>query len=725
MKDQLITKLRTRCAKMGASLLATLASLGIATAATVTVTVVDDGVSNIGAPGTFYWAITNASAGDTIAFNIPGAGPHYLQVPPQGFPIIHRQSNLIIDGYTQPGSSRNTNPITSTNNAVIKIVIDGRTGGCRDMRYNLFGSTVISDPPINNTYMAAERPGLTGTGESAILGIYRSTNVNIRGLAILGKILTSASTYRQKGIVIEMDYDGVTANLPRFGYTSGSSDGCHINGCWLGVNPTNATVAGSADQAFRCTVTSYRHTDAATNAVQRPTLVLGSLTVGVKQGSANPRAEFNVMAGVGNFLSLDAFGLRVSGNFIGMLPDGTPFNFLQDSADPAQIRSPYLFDVGCRFSDELNRPMVIGTDGDGVNDADEGNFFGPLKPSTTATPYNSYWGFFNTDRNPFIIAGNRIGVGLDGTPFVNHSVKLGGFRMDQGTQVRFGSDFNGVSDALEANVIYNNNDFASLYPAPSTEVAPSFVNVMDNVANAQGWFSFRGNKMVNNFPIYNPNDTSARNYTNSWNTFFPDVDDKRPVLAASTITTLNGTFNAPSLAGGATNVVIDVYTPDPASLVNGAAFLYPFFTSGFVNGSNYLGSFLDNGPYDSNPAVGAFALDVSALNLAHGTQVTVAVTYSKWARPVITSVSHVGTSTTLTWTGDNGGPYTTVGAYQAGGVSSGFGVQSAASLAGPWTTTFAQGNSTTISAPGSAGFYRVLAPISGMTTLCAEPVTLP
>lgn len=62
---------------------------GAANAATVAVTV-DDGVSNIGAQGTFYWAITNAHAGDTISFNIPGAGPHYLKEPPGGFPLVIR-----------------------------------------------------------------------------------------------------------------------------------------------------------------------------------------------------------------------------------------------------------------------------------------------------------------------------------------------------------------------------------------------------------------------------------------------------------------------------------------------------------------------------------------------------------------------------------------------------------------------------------------------------------
>ena len=124
--------------------------IGNAAAATVTVTKVDDGVSNIGASGTFYWALTNCHPGDTIAFNIPGTGPFYLQEPPGGFPIIHKLGNLLIDGYTQPGASANSGSATQSNNAVIKIVIDGRNGN----DVSMYGPSYTVDntvPPIDNT----------------------------------------------------------------------------------------------------------------------------------------------------------------------------------------------------------------------------------------------------------------------------------------------------------------------------------------------------------------------------------------------------------------------------------------------------------------------------------------------------------------------------------------------------------------------------------------------
>ncbi len=58
---------------------------------------------------------------DTIAFNIPGAGPHRIALA-SGLPATN---DVIIDGYTQPGALANTHAHAS--NAVLKIIVDGRT----------------------------------------------------------------------------------------------------------------------------------------------------------------------------------------------------------------------------------------------------------------------------------------------------------------------------------------------------------------------------------------------------------------------------------------------------------------------------------------------------------------------------------------------------------------------------------------------------------------------
>ena len=74
-------------------------------AATFTVTNTDDA-----GPGSLRQAILDAetaAGADTIAFAIPGAGVHTI-TPLTLLPIISQP--LTIDGYTQPGSSPNTNP---------------------------------------------------------------------------------------------------------------------------------------------------------------------------------------------------------------------------------------------------------------------------------------------------------------------------------------------------------------------------------------------------------------------------------------------------------------------------------------------------------------------------------------------------------------------------------------------------------------------------------------
>ena len=57
-----------------------------------------------------------------------------------------------------------------------------------------------------------------------------------------------------------------------------------------------------------------------------------------------------------------------------------------------------------RFDDTL--PVYIGTDGDGVNDADEGNQFGPIDGTAVSQPY--VLDLYNTSVKTYVIAGNPI-----------------------------------------------------------------------------------------------------------------------------------------------------------------------------------------------------------------------------------------------------------------------------------------------------------------------------
>src|SRR5437764_4682545 len=68
----------------------------------------------------------NSMGGGTINFNIPGGGVHTIS-PLTVLPSITQA--VIIDGYTQPGSSQNTNPPTMGLNTVLTIELSGALGG--------------------------------------------------------------------------------------------------------------------------------------------------------------------------------------------------------------------------------------------------------------------------------------------------------------------------------------------------------------------------------------------------------------------------------------------------------------------------------------------------------------------------------------------------------------------------------------------------------------------
>ena len=598
-----------------------LAGATITRAAVITVNTADNSDFSAGATN-LVTALLEVKDGDTIAFDIPGAGPHYLQTPVGGFPLLIKD-NVTIDGYTQPGAVANSNPNTAPNNAVINIVLDSRNGNYRAMGYAQY-TLSNSIPPIDNTTMATERAGY-GTNEMAILGVYRATNANIRGLAFLGDSYETNSGLFTYMIAVAQDYGLNTNVLDRLAYNEGSSRHCHINGCWFGVDPANQT-PGGLTQTYAA-IAFFRHRDRLGGTRQE--LPNESLIVGVKPGSANPRAEFNVIAYMSSGLTGEAIRTRFAGNFLGVMPDGVT---------PTGI--PIIFSAGMeigRFPD--TGPMVFGTDGDGVNDADEGNLFGPLIDS------GFVFDFYATGNKLHIVAGNRFGIDVNGARWTNSQTLFA--PMVAGTTLRVGSDFDGVSDALEANVIYNNFPFDELFPDPANMLPPRLVAD----PNANSHVSLRGNTLVNNSLV--PFDyadrlggrlASFRNFSR----VFLDTNSPGgiiPNLLASTQFRLAGNCASANLFSVYTNnLVIDVYVADPEGIANGLRFELPELnlTNGFPQGRTYLGSFQDNGPSDLNPAVGLYEFDIAALGLAIGTEVTVTANYS--ADPIGTHNGRVSTS---------------------------------------------------------------------------------
>lgn len=118
----------------------------------------------------------NAAVGlDTISFAIPGAGPHTI-APTSQFPDI--TSPVVIDGYTQTGSSVNSN-VTGGLNTVLMIELNGNGAGVNSegLRISAGGSTVRG--LVINLFLGngIELFGGATAGGNTIAGNFIGTNV--------------------------------------------------------------------------------------------------------------------------------------------------------------------------------------------------------------------------------------------------------------------------------------------------------------------------------------------------------------------------------------------------------------------------------------------------------------------------------------------------------------------------------------------------------------------
>ena len=143
--------------------------LSVSTQAAVITVTTSNNVNPGAAEISLVKALETVSDGDEIRFNIPGPGPHYLITPSGGYPEITAHG-ITINGYSQPGSSANSNGILASNNAKIGIFLDARESGGTVLNYDGYSSS-----------------------ESAVLAVVGATNVAVRGLGFLGRIVQSVS----------------------------------------------------------------------------------------------------------------------------------------------------------------------------------------------------------------------------------------------------------------------------------------------------------------------------------------------------------------------------------------------------------------------------------------------------------------------------------------------------------------------------------------------------
>jgi hypothetical protein len=641
------------------------ALVSTASAASYTVNTIDNTDFSAGKTN-LVTALRLLKDGDTVQFAIPGAGVHTINTPADGYPLI-TANNVTIDGYSQqqPGSlaTPNTAGLHETNNAQIMICLSSENGNALSMYSAVTNFAGIDYPNLG-----------FGDSEQAILGFFRATNAWVKGLAFLATPSTattqSPSGNDCKTICFAVDAPDVSTL---------TCQGFHVSGCWFGVDPATRKVAYLSDGVTVATpaicIATY---NTGQNAGPSTNNYPGPGTIGVAAGSTQPRAEFNVFV-TGYGLDSQGGGFRISGNFWGILPDGTTLGDISTLNGGTQEGDAYVeFGSG--------HDILIGTDGDGVNDADEGNIFGSYEKGGLGIYY--YGSQANT-----VIAGNSFGVDIHGKSFGVGQLSKIAHHFNNSSYVRFGSDFNGVSDALEANTVMD----TLLFDVDSGSTTNSH------------WISARGNSLINTatpsgstppigdgqassdgMDLYaNFIDTTSGNGTLE---IIPAIDTN------STTQFLIGTCGKP-VGPPYTRLIIDLYEADTTP-------------NALPQGKKWLASFRDNSVTDLDTNVASFKFALPTSLVASGKPVTITATYSKDTEPNITAVHRVGSQTTMAITNSN---------------DETFGIWRAAAVSGPYNFIAAQnGNSATFADNSQISFYRATAGAStGPTSPFAAVFTIP
>ena len=429
--------------------------------ATFTVT----NVENVG-DGSLRKAIADANSApgpDVINFAIPGNGPHVIRVAPAvpndpfsaPMPI---NDAVVIDGYSQPGASRNT--LAVGNNASIRIQLDGQSAGAGvvGVFLNAASNVVISGLSVTrfedgvvvrgggNNLIAGNFVGLDPAGNPAGNRGYgvslEGSGVNrVGGIGPDGRNVISANGRQGVRLVGAASVDNSIRNNYVGTDPSGSLDrgnggnGIEIGAFEVAQGYASRTVIGGTDPAARNVVSGNGLSGVALIGTPARQNVIKGNYIGID--AAGAAAVPNDRFGILMTLPVSGSGVALSGsssdNTIGGDEPGAG-NIISGN------RRAGVFLVGTANNNVI-QGNLIGTSAAGVanvgnveqgillRDAADINVAGPtgnLIGGTTAGAANTVSGNdgdgvevsgARTGRNVF--QRNRIGAALDGSPLGN------------------------------------------------------------------------------------------------------------------------------------------------------------------------------------------------------------------------------------------------------------------------------------------------------------------
>jgi len=358
----------------------------------------DDSVGD--GPCTLRAAIEQANfdAGtDTIAFSISGVGPHTIS-PGSALPII--TDPVIIDGYTQPGASANTNPIASGSNAVLKIILDGTSAGAGvDGLSITAGSSTVKGLVINQ--FGDDGIELATNGSNAIQGNYIGTDA--AGSAALGNSSIGVIVFGVPDNTIGGTGPGarniISGNSTGVAIIESAAMGNSVQGNYIGTDATGTLDLGnSVDGVY---ITGAPGNTIGGTASGARNVISGNTDAGViidGSGATGNKVE-------GNYIGTDAAGSAALGNLTGVFIVFAPGNTIGGTASGARnvISGNNGFGVVLEGAGNKVEGNYIGTDATGS--AALGNFDGV----GINAPSNTIGGTASGARN--VISGNyEVGI---------------------------------------------------------------------------------------------------------------------------------------------------------------------------------------------------------------------------------------------------------------------------------------------------------------------------
>jgi hypothetical protein len=319
---------------------------------------VTDTSDDVNDTGSLRYAITQVDAGtgtgvDTIDFNISGTAPFTIQ-PASPLPTITHP--VLIDGYSQPGSSRNT--MADSDNAVLQIELDGASVGGDGLAISAGDSTVqglvIDDfgngihvtgsggDVVQGNFIGIDPSGSFGRGNYQGVLVDGTSGDTIGGTTPDARNIVSASGNQDIFLINGASQDVVEGNFVGLGPSGTSTFSTSGNGVITLGSPDNTiggSVAGAGNVIGGLTFDGIQINGGGDSVVQGNTIgtdptgttPLGNGTGIVVTFGATGNTIGGTTSGAGNLVSgnngdgilLNAGDDLVQGNLVGTDPSGT------------------------------------------------------------------------------------------------------------------------------------------------------------------------------------------------------------------------------------------------------------------------------------------------------------------------------------------------------------------------------------------------------------------